>query len=274
MSPDLFESILAHQETEGLLKTGESIQLYAYGEPFLHPALDEILRILKRRGNRANLSSNFIRQPKVPESLFPVIDYVVFSLCGLTDETYRPIYGADIRAVLQNFDRFLADRERHGPGTDVVVNWLEYRFNAGQSDAARAYFASRRCTFRSILAFINDVSGMIPLLENRLDPARFPEMSQDIDVARVAGSAGVLKERHPDYRCPQYGSIFIDEKGRLMGCCVIDKGQPAVAMGNILEMGRDEIFRRKSLFPPCKACVGLGIAQLIHEGLFDGQGAG
>lgn len=269
MDPDLLEKILEHQRAEGLLSPGQCIQLYAYGEPFLHPRLDDILAVVGELGYKAAFSSNFIRSPRIREENLRVIRLVVFSTCGLTEETYRPIYGADVQRVLKNLDDFLAVQARGNPCMQIVVNWLKYRVGTSELEEARAYFESRGCTFRPILPLLNDVERMIDIRERGAPLERLSSEFRYLDLEKVFSRMEELAGKQPDYSCPQDRTIVVGETGRLRGCCVIHPDHPEADLGDILKLSRREIFKRKRRMKTCSKCRRFGIAQFVHVGLFD-----
>ena len=71
------------------------VHLYNWGEPLLHPEIDEIVSITKQAGYYCDLSSN-LNQVKNLESVIKMNpDFFRVSLSGFTQKNYgKPIDGA------------------------------------------------------------------------------------------------------------------------------------------------------------------------------------
>lgn len=269
MHPDLLEKIIIHQKKQKLLQNGQVLQLYNYGEPFINTHINEILEVVKKHGHTAGFSSNFIKLPKIKDENFDAIAFVVFSLCGLTEETYHHIYGGKIERTLSNFDAFLERKKEHNNNIQMTINWLMYRFNESQFDEAKEYFEKRNCEFRPISAYVNDVQKMIDVGKGTLDKNQYKKIDLDIDLDSTLKRMNTLKKKYPDYHCPQLDGIVINESGKLLCCSELDRDHENYDLGDILSLDAKETMKRKKHVDICKDCLKYGVAQLIHEGYRD-----
>ncbi len=267
IAPALLEEIIIHLKREKLLPDGATIQLYNYGEPFIHPQINEILEVLEKNNCRAGFSSNFIKLPKIENKHYNVIDFIVFSLCGLTEETYRRIYGANIEKILNNFDLFLENKKLHNDNIRMVINWLVYKFSEHQIDDAKTYFTERNSDFRPIKAYINKVETMMKLYENKLTDDEEQNLRNDINVDEILSMMKFLKHKYPDFKCPQEQQLVINESGILLNCC--ETQHKSFELGNILSLNRSDMLTRKNELMRsdiCRKCINYGISQLAHLG--------
>jgi len=182
MSPALFER--AWDETAPFLLTAS---LWGWGEPLLHPRLDQILTIARRHDVATLLSTNGmpLNQPSVREALIesPPTTLIV-AIDGITDETnsrYR--VGARLEPILSGI-RQLADlkRRRKAKYPVLQLRYIVMRHNEHEVDHLEA-FARRHefelLTLRSISLFdITDaetVQGSFVPLKEALQPYQYRE---------------------------------------------------------------------------------------------------
>ena len=145
MTPDTFEKIIKHLiDTKILNKKIKAVNLYNFGEPFIHPYLNEILTILRKYNLKAVFSTNFIKFPEISAENYQNIYAVIFSLCSFDNEKYKNIYKADLDKVLENFNKFLIQKQEFNPLIKMSVHWLKYNFNKDEFNYAKKYFAKRK----------------------------------------------------------------------------------------------------------------------------------
>ena len=114
----------------------EEVALNFYGEPMLHPELESLVRLGKRRGVRLKLYSNLALEPSCGwEALVAAgPDHLVVSIDGVTQDGYAAYRrGGRLQTVLDHLETLLAARERLGSGRPCVeVQMLALRANEGE----------------------------------------------------------------------------------------------------------------------------------------------
>ena len=255
MTADKFEKIILRLKEFGFLSNCSLIELYNWGEPFLNPQINEILCILGKYNLKAGISSNFIKKPDINPNNYQFIGYVAFSLCSLETEKYRRIYGADLEKTLSNFDSFIMEKNNHNKSITAVIHFLKYRFNESESGRARKYFKNKGVNvFKSFYAGINDGHMMINYLKTgNLDG--YESANIDLDLKKFHRVLSKCKEE----QCFMKKSyIVINESGNLSLCCGVTSQDKEYNLGNILELGKEDIFLLKNA-PLCNVCEKLKI---------------
>jgi radical SAM protein with 4Fe4S-binding SPASM domain len=100
-----------------------SIRLYNFGEPLLHPDLPKMIRYCKKNYLGTSISTNAtLLKPEVAEKLIDAgLDYVVFSFDGATKETYERIRkGANFDEVRKNITSFIYMKQEKGVKTPFI----------------------------------------------------------------------------------------------------------------------------------------------------------
>ena len=79
-----FRKILDHLKKHSLLPKRNIINLYIWGEPLLHPEINEILSIVGEYGQKAYMSTFLPRPPKLTRASLQILHGMTLSLSGIT----------------------------------------------------------------------------------------------------------------------------------------------------------------------------------------------
>jgi len=97
---------------------------YGIGEPMLHPAIFEMIRITREAGIRTGMSTNatLMDSSRVDQLLDSGLDYLILAFDGASKETYEKYRaGANFERSRENSLRFLARKLERGSAIHVVV---------------------------------------------------------------------------------------------------------------------------------------------------------
>jgi MoaA/NifB/PqqE/SkfB family radical SAM enzyme len=268
MSPVLFEQILNHLSKLDILDKSYNtvISLFNWGEPFLNPEINDILRILKDKKLYASISSNFIVRPDVDKECLPVISALTFSMSGFRQDSYGRIHAASLDKVLENFNDFYVKMRKHSPKTKINIAWHRYTFNENEFWAAYKYFNRLGgIRFAPAIAYMNDGLEMMDFLENGLSEDRKKLVEKDLFVNHIRKRVAYHKEKSKGYRCPAWNFLVIDETGQLLLCCGVTGYDSDHVLGNILEMSKEKIWKSKLSDPLCNKCLSSGLARWAYS---------
>lgn len=268
MPVELFNSIMEYLFRLSLLDRNQHniVSLFSWGEPLLHPDINEILRSLKKLDTHACLSSNFVNVPQIEKELFPVFKNVIFSLSGFSQHSYEKIHGARFRDVLNNFDGFYDAVRRHSPTTRIMVSWHRYRFNESEFWTAYKYFDRPQVCFRPETAFLDDVIEMLCLLSGGISAIPEPrrrKIEEHVFIEHVLHKIGIHKEKSKTHKCAKWNELSIDEKGQLLLCTGIGNNDTDHVLGNVLDMSVEQIWESKLSDSLCKKCVATGLSRFL-----------
>jgi MoaA/NifB/PqqE/SkfB family radical SAM enzyme len=118
-----------------------SVELYNWGEPFLHPDIFDIIHYASERKIIVKLSSNLNRfdREMAAKTVASGLDWIVVSVDGATQETYEKYRrGGNLESVFDNV-RFLVEAKREaGSKTPfIVLRLLVNRYNEGEIQQLR-----------------------------------------------------------------------------------------------------------------------------------------
>ena len=153
MQADTFNATLHNLERVNLIDSRSVIELYNWGEVFLHPDLQSIIRIINDHGLRYAISTNGSIVPQIDEAFVKNLVNVRFSMCGFSQRSYDRIHQL-------KFDRI---RENIGPNQSPVYDHRDttngLRFSFTFTDSIPMRFGSAkgsrtiwiyRCSFMTL----------------------------------------------------------------------------------------------------------------------------
>ncbi len=271
MPVDLFKKIVEHYRGEGFFDNDniDRVYLYNWGEPFLNPYINEYLKVLRESGLYAVLSSNFIKKPILDEENLPVINEVIFSLSGMSQQTYGRIHGASIENVLENFEEFYLRLKHKSPGSRVFISWHRYLFNEGEFWRAYEYSRAKGIGFIPSIAFLNDHSELFQLAGNRLPAERKKRIEADVFIGHISQTIAGYKKGGMDFNCPAWDDVVIDEQGQLLICCGSTGYDEGHVLGNVFAVSYGQMRQKKTTSYVCLQCRSLGIAEWAHNNHHD-----
>ncbi|MFZ3071746.1 MAG: radical SAM protein [Thermodesulfobacteriota bacterium] len=271
MSPVLFEQILDHLLDIDILHRDHNptILLYNWGEPFLNPGINDILKILKEKKLYAGISSNFILKPEVDKDNLQVISEVTFSLSGFSQDSYGKIHGASLNRVLDNFEDFYDKIRAYAPNTKIRIAWHRYIFNEREFWEAYKYFDRPGINFNPAVAYLNDLSEMLNYAERGLPGVlsedRQRQVEADLFFNYISQKLAYHRQRSKHYQCFMWKYLVIDEIGQLLLCCGMTNDDLDHILGNVLEMSAEEIWQKKLSDSICKRCILSGLPRALSS---------
>ena len=124
----------------------EKILFYNFGEPFLHPQAIDFLRTVRARRPEITLHTSTNGLAFTPAKIEAIaaealLDRVVFSIDGATEESYRRYrVGGELSRVLANLELLADAARRHGTRDriDIVWQYILFEWNDSPDELAAA----------------------------------------------------------------------------------------------------------------------------------------
>lgn len=105
MPIETFDKVLNHLGCNGMLPKSGMIHLFNWGEPMLHPHINEIIKICGKYGLGAFISSNLIHLQELEEESLHLLAGIGISLSGFSEASYSRIHGKKLDTVLRKRGR-------------------------------------------------------------------------------------------------------------------------------------------------------------------------
>lgn len=163
-----------------IIESNAIIELFNWGETFFHPQLVGILEFLCESGLRIGLSTNGSRYIDIPWACMPNIEYMIFSISGFSEKSYKNIHGLNFNSVLDNIKKFADLFNSNGYYGKVIMNFHVYQYNMQEVLAAEKFAYENNVIFSPHLAYIADESLFLKYLNDSLDEEIMRNASKEI----------------------------------------------------------------------------------------------
>lgn len=237
------------------------VSLYSWGEPFLHPHLDEIIGHTHSLGIAAAVSTNLCipSSKQIERIVRSSPDYLKISLSGYTPEVYDTTHtGGDVNLVKSNLYRLRYLMDKHSVQMVVDVNYHLYKNNVGDDlERMRALCRELDFVLSTCYANVTPVERLVNYCRGRVDePTRklSPLLLVDIDKGLEITKT---HRHHPCRFLTNQMNINWDRSVPL--CCVcFDRKGSIIVSEDFLRDPLAEIVRKKENHPLCQACSAWG----------------
>lgn len=255
MSPQTLERVLYRLRDLGAMPRNNIAALYIWGEPLIHPQINEILKVISGFGLRAHISSNFIHLPELTVDALHTLSGMTFSLSSFTQTSYSYLHGGRLATTLANFNRLLAQVEKAHCDWKPFVNWHCYKFNEIEKSAAQAYFEQLGVTFTPLVAHLNDFTRTIRyFLKKDYHEADAAQIEEDLFTDFIAET--LRRGRDATARCRHWDIMAIDPNANAIFCCTApsDSMENNGIIGSIFDITIEDINRVHYASQACKVC--------------------
>ena len=243
----------------------EWVFLYNWGEPFLHPKLSELIRIVKRYPKlKCGISTNLNLLRNIDDVLLAAPHEFRISLSGFTQEVYGQTHArGKIEKVKENM-RLLRDAKvRTGNrSTRVVVYFHKYRHNLHEIEPMRDYALSLGFDWMENWAYYMPVEKALDLAEGRLSSTELGFVREQFALPIEAAIEAALPYKNEPCRLLK-DQIVLDLRGNLLLCCgVFDFSKNS--LGSFLDMTPESFRQAKKHHPTCTSCASNGLHRYLE----------
>ncbi|MCP5269308.1 MAG: hypothetical protein H6943_09750 [Zoogloeaceae bacterium] len=244
------------------------ISLYSWGEPFLNPALPEMVAYLHQHDIAAALSSNL--SIKNEALLHKVMqqdpEYLKVSLSGFYPEAYSDTHnGGDVYLVRSNLLRLRHYINKYRLHTVVDVNYHLYNNNNGKNLERMRELCNELGFFLSTTyALVMPLERVIEKLEGRASPTtRVLEEKLLVNIEEGITAAATSNHQPTTYtadNCPfMTNQTIINWDLSVPICCTTFNRGPNIVANDFLKVSKAEIFANKQQASICGTCVRHGL---------------
>lgn len=256
MAPEMLDRILTKARSECLL---ESVELYNWTEPLLHPRIAELVRIVHSHGVSCILSANLNLARNLEPLLKENPEFLRVTVSGFTQEIYGLTHnGGQIEKVKANMSELSRIRREVGARTRIQVAYLRYRTNLHEETPMRQFAESLGFEFKRMWAAMLPLEKVLayrgepgfafaaPTSEDlrTIDMLALP-LDEALEAAKMNGTSrcGILDNQ-----------IAMDVNGDVQLCCVVfDASKFTIA--NYLETPLERIQELRRAGTTCATCM-------------------
>lgn len=266
MAPEFLDEIVTKALSECHVT---NFALYNWTEPFIHPHLPEMVRVVKSHGIGCDLSTNLNLAKQIEPVVAAGPDQIKISVSGFSQENYGITHrGGDIDLVKDNMMKLAEAKKATQSKTRIIVVFHRYLHNQEDELQMRAFAQSLGFDFTTYWAYLMPLEKNLAFLGHKdaatelneedrslIDRLALP-LDRAIEVSRAAPERDCrLRERQ----------MAINSEGNVMLCCsVFDQSRYTLAP--FLETSLEELQAMKYGHDMCASCMHEGLHVLMTYG--------
>jgi MoaA/NifB/PqqE/SkfB family radical SAM enzyme len=264
MQADTFDATLRDLERLNLIDSRSVLELYHWGETFLHPDLENIIRIINDHGLRYSISTNASVVPRIDEVLVKNLISVRFSMCGFSQQSYDRIHKFNFDSIRENITTIVSRLRSVGYKKYIEICFHVYRFNTNEIQECQRFANDLGISLWFADAYLGDWWQFQAFVQGTLPDEKRREILADLFIDEKR-----LRSAPKRWRCPQWDFLIIDERGQAARC-VLPNNHPLYSLGSFDDGLTKRLLNRPNS-PICKECLKSGIAYRLHHTEFKGD---
>jgi MoaA/NifB/PqqE/SkfB family radical SAM enzyme len=262
ISVELFQKSIDKLIEKELIDNQSCIFLYNWGEPFLHPKINEIIEYVSEKKIKFALSSNASVYKELEIKAIKNLQEISFSIPGFSQDSYDRVHGFNFEKIKKNIAMFVENLRKVDYQNKVKIFFHIYQFNLDEIVLAKEFSRTLNTDFFPYYAFIADYEKAKNYLLNKLNLVEMRVVAESIVLADMARKIEMMPL---DYRCPQDDILVLDENADILTCCFLPKDHPDYLCGNLFDDIMSENFKSETVKEECKFCLESGLSYCVHS---------
>lgn len=254
MSLELLDQILVKAKADYDV---ESINLYNWTEPFVHPKLPEIIRLVHEHGLACGISSNLNHVPRLEEVMAEKPDGFRVSLSGFNQSVYERTHtGGNIEKVKENIKRLAQLWRDIGASTYVEVHFHRYLGNMDDEIQMRDFVTNLGLNFTSVFASFCPLEKVLHCTDPAAGTALTEEDKKLIDILYLTPQDYYTlgKNVSESNTCARYtNQVVLNHAGEAQLCCIV-YDESKYGVGDFLKQSKAELLKTRMSHDICKTC--------------------
>lgn len=256
MEPELFEKVIDKLIAYGVIGEKSQIDLFWWGEPMLHPHLNEIIEITQSRGVDYVLSTNGFHYQNITAGSLSKMKRFIISMPGFSQDSYDRIHKFDFEKIKENICRYADDMRAVGKLDKIWVAYHIYQFNLDEMYDAFDFCDKLGISFNPGFAFPLLVKERVGYAMDTLQKERKEEMLRDIVTYQLDKMIAESDRKSCIY---QTRNFIVDEIANVYGCLNLEHNDENYC-GNLLTDAKEDIFKNIADLKICSQCIECGVA--------------
>mgnify|MGYP001026320851 FL=1 len=248
MQVDMFRKIVEKACNEGV----ETIFLYNWTEPLIHPRIGEFVEIINAAGLQSGISSNLNLAKNMETAMLANPWFFRISLSGFYQETYQQGHvGGDIEVVKANMIKLHELKQQHGLSTRIEVYYHRYLDNMEEEGLMREFSQSLGFEFSTGYSVMMPLEKTLALIER--DPSVTDTDHETLKRLALPPFDDLvnLVRQYPKQACSLKDDwLVLDCNGNTVLCCSVFN-QTEYQVGKYLDMPLAQLTGLKSTQKNC-----------------------
>ena len=263
--PEQFERAVRYMLDNRIIDTGTEIKLYNWGEPLLHPAFNEIIRILNENNLSFGISTNASIPVRIDEDVsMKGLQEILFSMPGFSQESYDRIHGFTFERIKKNIVHIVNSFRDSGFSGSAIISYHVYQFNIDELREAVIFAKEHGIFLTASFAYFANWRQFRDYLTSEMDYAVLKAATQDLFLYYM-DTTSYPSASVPELDCPQNYVLTLDEECNVLTCCVVNRDNEYYAVGDLFSLSAAEISLLKRSQPVCSECKQAGVIQNLKR---------
>jgi len=260
---DEFKKSIEYMLANNFINSNTTIDLYSWGEPFLHPKFKEIICYLSGLNLKFGLSTNASKPIYFENSNdLKYLTYITFSMSGFSQESYDKIHGFNFNKIKENIISIIENFRQCGFTGSAIISYHIYQFNLTEIQAAMEFAKKYDIKFKGYCAYFNGKNMFEKYLRNELEYSELKCAATELLLGSIEKRLTEFNKMDKNnYNCPQFNILTIDEHCNVLICCGYSDAFPNAVYKKIYNVNKvDEINVWRKNSKECKECINIGLA--------------
>jgi MoaA/NifB/PqqE/SkfB family radical SAM enzyme len=261
IEPKDFENAIDTLLDKNIIDKTSIIHLYNWGEPLMHPKINDILKILYQKRIIFTLSTNASAVPDIESDYLSGLLKIKISMSGFSQASYDRIHGFKFHKILKNIDRLINiidDKNK------IEIFFYVYQFNLKELGSAKEYFSNLGVQSTQLLANFNNYVKFQSYVAGTMNIHEATKASKELLLYYVDDFIKLSKS----YKCyTMKNQLILDENLNYVTCCLLPKNHYNYRIGDIKTLSKESLIKLKETQPICKECSELGISYWLNNPL-------
>ncbi|MBN8659812.1 MAG: radical SAM protein [Candidatus Obscuribacter phosphatis] len=254
MSLELLNEILVKAKSEYNV---ESINLYNWTEPFVHPKLPEAVRLVHSHGLACGISSNLSFAPRLQEVMAEKPEGFKVSLSGFNQSVYeRSHSGGDIEKVKENIELLAKYWKENGQVGYIEVNFHRYLGNLDDELAMQKFVQALGLNFTCVFASFCPIEKTLSLYDPSIGSPLTEADKRLFEILYLTpyDYLEVSKSIGKKFECARHtNQVVLNYLGEAQLCCIV-YDETKYGVGNFLDLSKEQLLNRRQNQSICKTC--------------------
>ena len=243
--------------------------LFNWTEPFMHPDLAAMVRVVKSHGVACGLSSNFNIMRNIDALMEANPDYLKVSVSGFHQDHYGVTHKlGEVDAVKRNMIAVAEAKQRAGATTRLTVPFHRYLGNHEDEAEMKEFSESLGFDFDPAWAYLMPMEKALAFAQPDAIDVKLTVQDEEL-IERLAlplGEAIEACKEANERRCKlRDRQMALNHEGKMMLCCATYDQQKYV-LASYLELPLAELQELKFRHEQCTSCMQNGLHTLYTYG--------
>lgn len=263
LQPREFESAIVFLMEKSVIVPDQTrIELYNWGEPFMHPKFEDMIKIVANKGFKIGLCTNASMLKKIPSDAVPMIADIRFSMPGFSQKSYDRMHGFEFEIICRNIRAITEQIRIIYSEAPISVVFHSYEFNRSEVAMVREFCDSLKIDFTNLYGYLNGFTMAKDYFTDVVSKEDCKKITNELLLEQLEA---IRQNRPAGYQCPQDSILVLDEFCNVLQCCGTDRRVSGHVIGKLTDIDFEQLPNIRKNAATCLFCSNLKIDYMWHN---------